>query len=141
MATRTAATPKKTNAAAITRDYSKVNEIIAVILVALAVLTFLSLVTSSPNDWSFNTESSQPTQNWIGIVGAVIADLLFQVIGLSAYFLPVLLGLSAWRFFRAKDAPTSVTRVIGYLLLILSLASFTYLLGFTGGVVGAFFTQ
>src|SRR5687768_12134593 len=110
MATRTA-TPKKTNAAAV-KDYSTINEIIAVILAAFAVLSFLSLVTYNPNDWSLNTVSSQPTQNWIGVVGAVVADLLFQVIGLSAYFLPALLGLSAWRFFRAKDSPTSISRLI-----------------------------
>lgn len=138
MATRTA-TPKKTNAAAV-KDYSTINEIIAVILAAFAVLSFLSLVTYNPNDWSLNTVSSQPTQNWIGVVGAVVADLLFQVIGLSAYFLPALLGLSAWRFFRAKDSPTSISRLIGYALLILSLASFTHLFGFQGGVIGAFFT-
>ena len=139
MATRTV-TPKKTNAAAL-KDYSTINEIIAVVLAAFALLSFLSLVTYSPNDWSLNTASSQETQNWIGIVGAVIADLLFQIIGLSAYFLPALLGLSAWRFFRAKDSPTSIMRIIGYALLILSLASFTQLFGFHGGIFGAFFTQ
>ncbi len=139
MATRTA-TSKKTTAA-VTRDYSTINEIIAVVLVASAVLIFLCLVTYSPNDWSFNTASSQKTQNWIGVVGAVFADLLFQIIGFSAYFFPALLGIAAWRFFRAKDAPTSVTRVIGYFLLIFSLASFSYLFGLQGGIIGAFFTQ
>jgi S-DNA-T family DNA segregation ATPase FtsK/SpoIIIE len=53
-----------------------------------AVLVFLCLVTFNPNDWSLNSTGSPKTQNWIGIVGSVIADLLLQVVGLTAYFLP-----------------------------------------------------
>ncbi len=123
------------------RDYSTFNEIVAVILIALAVLIFLCLITHSPNDWSFNTASSQKTQNWIGVVGAVISDLLFQTVGFSAYFLPALLAVAAWRFFSARMLPTSKIRIAGYCMLIVSLASMTQLFGFHGGIVGAFIKQ
>ncbi|HEX8637540.1 MAG TPA: DNA translocase FtsK 4TM domain-containing protein, partial [Pyrinomonadaceae bacterium] len=59
-----------------TAQNSRANEIVAVALLALAVLVFLCLITHSPTDWSLNTSSSQKTQNWIGVTGAVVADLL-----------------------------------------------------------------
>ncbi len=122
----------------VSKTTSRTDEIIAVVLLALAVLTFLSLVTYSPNDWSLNTASTQKTYNWVGVIGAVIADLMFQSIGLTAYFLPALLALIAWRFFRYRDSPVSVSRVIGYVFFVLSLAGLAELLGLYGGIIGAF---
>lgn len=121
--------------------YSRFNEIIAVGLVALAVLIFLCLVTYNPNDWSLNTASSQRTQNWIGVAGSVIADLMFQAIGLTAYLLPAVLGVVAWRFFRAKETLTSISRIIGYVVFIVSLSSLIQLFGFRGGIIGAAITS
>ena len=117
---------------------SRSGEIIAVVLLALAVLTFLCLATYSPNDWSLNTASTQKTHNWVGVIGAVISDLMFQCIGLTAYFLPALLALIAWRFFRYKDLPVSISRIIGYVVFVLSLASLAELFGLYGGIVGVF---
>ncbi len=120
---------------------SRSNEIIAVVLSALAVLIFLSLATYSSNDWSLNTSSSQKTQNWVGVLGSVIADLLFQIIGIGAYFLPLLLGLAAWRSFRSRDLFVSPLRLAGYLLFIVSFSSLAVFTGFRGGVLGAFFSR
>lgn len=121
----------------VSNTYSRGNEIFAVVLLALAVLTFLCLVTYSSTDWSLNTASTQKTQNWVGVVGSVIADLLFQTIGLTAYFLPALLVLIAWRFFRYKDLPISISRIIGYILFVASVSSLAALFGFYGGILGA----
>ena len=125
----------------VSKNYSRGNEIFAVVLLALAVLAFLCLVTYSSTDWSLNTSSTQKTQNWVGVVGSVIADLLFQAIGLTAYFLPALLVLIAWRFFRYKDLPISISRIIGYILFIVSVSSLAALFGFRGGMLGAVFEQ
>src|SRR3989338_3671215 len=52
-------------------------EILGVVIFALALLTALSLLSYHPTDRSFNTPSgSLQTQNWGGIVGAYLADLL-----------------------------------------------------------------
>ena len=123
------------------KSHSRSNEIFAIIGLALAVLVFLSLVTYSPNDWSLNTSSTQKTQNWVGIVGSILADLLFQTVGLTAYFLPAMLILIAWRFFKAKEFSLSIGRFIGYFLFIISISSLAALFGFYGGIVGAFFEQ
>src|SRR6476620_10116552 len=90
----------------LSKTSSRANEIVAVVVLTLTVLLFLSLVTYSPTDWSLNTSSTQKTHNWIGVVGSVVGDLLFQIIGTTAYFLPFLLGLIAWRIFRSESLYT-----------------------------------
>jgi S-DNA-T family DNA segregation ATPase FtsK/SpoIIIE len=125
----------------VSKTHSRTNEIIAVVLLASAVLIFLCLVTFNPNDWSLNSTGSAKTQNWIGIVGSVIADLLLQVVGLTAYFLPVLLGLIAWRFFRAERLTLSFGRIIGYIFFVLSVSALASLFNVRGGILGVFFAQ
>jgi S-DNA-T family DNA segregation ATPase FtsK/SpoIIIE len=121
------------------KKHSYVNEVIALVLLAAAVLVFLCLVTYSPSDWSFNTASSQKTQNWIGVVGAVISDLLFQTIGLAAYIFPVLIGLVAWRVFHSEDLKPKYGRIVGFVLSVIASSSLIALMGWRGGLFGAFF--
>lgn len=123
------------------KHYSRGGEIFAICLAALAVLIFLCLVSHSPNDWSLNSTGLGKTQNWIGMVGAVASDLLFQSIGLTAYFLPFLLGLIAWRFFRSEEIHISVGRVIGYIFFVIAAASLFVIFGMSGGILGAFFAN
>ena len=117
------------------------NEIVAVVVTALALLVFLCLVTYSPQDWNLNTASEQKTQNWIGIFGAIVSDLLFQAVGLTAYIVPALLALAAWRIYRSKTIRPPVSRVFGYLFFIISASSLIHLIGWHGGLTGAFFAK
>lgn len=117
------------------------NEIVAVVLAALAILVFLSLVTCSEGDSSINTSSLQKTQNWVGVFGSNIADVLFNTVGLSAYFLPPLLGIIAWRSFHSKTLSISLLRVLGYFLFVVSFSSLTFLLGFRKSVFGVLFAN
>ncbi len=114
------------------------NDVVAIVLLALAVLVFLCLVTFNQNDWNLNTASAQKTQNWVGIVGSVIADLLFQFIGLMSYFIPVLLALVAWRIYQSKSLNPSISKILGFILFIISGASLISLIGWRGGIIGAF---
>lgn len=123
------------------KSNSRSNEIIAVVLLALAVLVFLCLVSYNPMDPTFNTVSSQKVQNWIGVVGANFADLLIQTVGLTAYLLPALIVLMAWRVFRAKDLQLSLTQIFGYLLFVTAVSSLASLFNFQGGILGVFFKQ
>lgn len=121
------------------RKYSRLNEVVAVILVAFAFLTFLCLITFNPQDPSFNTASSQKTQNWIGPFGAYFGDLLFQAIGISAYLFPALIALIAWRVFHSESLRPRTSRVVGFLLFVISISGLIHLVGGQGGIVGAFF--
>jgi S-DNA-T family DNA segregation ATPase FtsK/SpoIIIE len=119
---------------------SRLNEVVALILLALTVLIFLSLLSFNESDPSLIAASSQKVKNWIGIVGANIAGILFSAVGLVAYVVPILLGLIAWRVFRAESMYAPIGRIVGFILFV---ASFSGLLsvwlttGFRGGILGS----
>jgi len=119
--------------------HSRANEVVAIALLAFAVLTFLCLVSYDPADPTFNSASSQRTRNWIGFIGANFAELLISVAGVTAYLFPALLGLIAWRVFRTDGLRPGVSRVVGYLLFVISASSLAHIVGWHGGLTGAFF--
>jgi S-DNA-T family DNA segregation ATPase FtsK/SpoIIIE len=118
--------------------HSRVNEVVAIALLAFAVLTFLCLVSYDPSDPTFNSASSQKTRNWIGIVGANYAEFLISMSGVVAYFFPALLGLIAWRVFKSESLKPTLSRVVGYLMFIFSASALAHLAGWHGGIIGAF---
>src|SRR5260370_20092874 len=99
---------------------TRVNEIVAIALVALGLLLFLCLFSYNPNDLSWNAAGELGSHIWIGGVGANVAAALFQSIGLAAYLLPFLFLAAAWRRFRAQRVNAPVSRVAGLILLVLS---------------------
>lgn len=131
-----AARRKKTVSA---KPNSRGNEIIAIVLLAFAVLVFLCLVSYNPMDPTFNTDSSAKVSNFIGVVGANFAELLISLVGLTAYLMPALIVVMAFRVFRARDLRLSFPQVFGYALFVVGVSSLASLFGFQGGVIGAFF--
>ncbi|MGI8470223.1 MAG: DNA translocase FtsK [Pyrinomonadaceae bacterium] len=133
---------KKENAS---NAHSRTNEIVAVGIAALTVLLFLCLVSYNANDpVLFFNSSSFKTQNWIGVAGATAATILFNIIGLATYFLPFLMGLIAWRVSRSGNFYAPVSRIIGYLLFVVSTSGMFGLFAGSdskGGLVGAFLAQ
>ncbi len=122
------------------KSHSLANEIVAIVLLAAAVLVFLCLVSASWTDASPNSTgfgATARTQNWIGVVGAWIADWLFQAAGVIAYLLPALLALVAWRVFRSYDLKPSWYRIVGFLLFVASAAGLVNMIGWQGGMIGA----
>jgi len=103
-----------------TQRNSRVNEIIAIGLIAMALLLGLCLASYNPNDPSWNAAGEASAHNWIGAVGANVAAAFFQAIGLAAYLLPFLLLAAAWRRFRSRRISAPVSRVAGLILLVLS---------------------
>jgi S-DNA-T family DNA segregation ATPase FtsK/SpoIIIE len=99
------------------------NEIIAIALCALGLLLALCLIPFSyyPSDPSWNVGGqTDPTRNWIGMIGANVADALFQFVGLAAYLLPLLLFAAAWRRFRTRRIHAPLSRIVGLLTLVLA---------------------
>lgn len=79
------------------------NDIIGIVLVSTALLLLVALLSFDKGDLPIHrTEVNQPIRNWIGPVGAHLAQWSFLVLGAGAYFLPfVLLGLALGYFFEA----------------------------------------
>ena len=100
------------------------NDVLAVIAVAVALLVFLCLITSSPSDRAiFATGNGSPSaHNWVGPVGANIASVLFNFFGWASYVFPVLIALIAWRVFQSDTLVPRPLRVFGFIFFVVSLA-------------------
>ena len=105
----------------------------------------LSLVSYSPLDRSFNVPSgSGDPMNLGGLVGAYLADVLLQGLGLIAYLLPVILLLLAFRLFRRDPGRLRILKVLGYgvllwgLAILVSLVHEMELARDSGGILGGF---
>src|SRR5258708_5228166 len=99
---------------------TRVNEIIAIALIAVGLLLFLCLFSYDPNDASWNAAGESGAHNWIGAVGANVAAALFQGIGLAAYLIPFLLLAAAWRRVRSRRINRPLTRLARLILLALA---------------------
>src|SRR6266436_3747915 len=105
----------------ITPRRSRRNEIVAILLLAVRLLLTLCLVSAAfyPSDPSWNSAGQTVTRNWVGAIGANVAALLFQSIGIAAYLLPFLLLAAAWRRFRTHSMRAPFFRLLGLVLLLL----------------------
>ena len=106
-------------------------EVIGVVLIALSLLTLLSLVSFVPNDLNSAVGSaavgSSASQNLIGSVGARFASALFSLIGGAAYLFPVLLGLLGVRCFTQSDLSIRLRNAVASLAALLFLSGFLHL--------------
>jgi S-DNA-T family DNA segregation ATPase FtsK/SpoIIIE len=97
-------------------------ELKGLLLIAAAFLLGLSLLSYHPTDASLTSASTASTvRNLVGWVGASVADGLFQLIGLSAYLVPILIGMSGWRWFWRPTSPFSIAQITGWGLLTVTL--------------------
>ena len=70
------------------------NDIIGVVLLAVALLLLVAQFSFDRNDLAINRDPpNRPTHNWIGPLGAGMAHATFFVFGFSAYMVPILLIL------------------------------------------------
>ena len=107
-------------------ENKRFNEMIGFVGLSMAVLLALSLLSYSPHDASFNVSSpivSGQARNWIGPVGAHLADLFFQFCGFSAFLFPVGMFMVAMRWFRSQDIEAPVARLIGAAMSLVSLSA------------------
>ena len=63
-----------------------VSRLAGIVLAVLTAAGWLSLMTWSAQDPSLTHAASGATRNWMGPIGAIVSDLLLQLIGLSAIF-------------------------------------------------------
>jgi DNA segregation ATPase FtsK/SpoIIIE, S-DNA-T family len=133
----------------------RLNELIGFLMCVSALLLFLALASYSALDPSWNSASvltgSHAARNWIGVVGAYMADALLQFFGVGAFLLvifPTLLGL---RWFRSSQVQSPVAKSLGGIWLMMFVPALLALLpghlrwlhvipieGLLGRVVGDF---
>ena len=101
----------------------RLNELIGFVLCVSGLLLFLALASYSPLDPSFNSASvltgSQSARNWVGLVGAIISDLMLQGFGIGAFLVPVFLGALGARWFRSRKITSPVAKSLGAAWLLI----------------------
>src|SRR5687768_10290781 len=122
-------------------------EVWGVVISLTALLIVISLFSYSPNDRSLNTPSGVIAHNWGGFVGAFLADLLLQGLGLSAYLLPIFLSLAAYQLFLPNFKGIRAGKAAGYAVLLIGIAIVLSLFidsqdaRDSGGIVGGFLKE
>jgi S-DNA-T family DNA segregation ATPase FtsK/SpoIIIE len=114
------------DAVARTDKHSAWSEVFALILLFVGTLLFFALISYTPKDvpswiwFSHISPSNHPAQNFIGPVGAIVAGICYQCIGVFASLLlaAVLLGFGAAKLFHPRLRVTP--RIPWIVLFILS---------------------
>ncbi|HSE42691.1 MAG TPA: DNA translocase FtsK 4TM domain-containing protein, partial [Acidobacteriota bacterium] len=104
-------------------------EIRGIVFLALAFFLLISLVSYDRLDPSFNVSSDRlQTENYAGPVGAYVSDFLFLFFGLAAYLIPIALIAMAFVDFLKREIDAAYTKIIGIILLVISICGFLDLL-------------
>ncbi|MCM8800455.1 MAG: DNA translocase FtsK [Candidatus Omnitrophica bacterium] len=102
----------------------RINEIKAVILVALGLIILASLISFTPFDLSFYTSSpNTPPKNFIHTFGAYLAGIVLFLFGKSSLFIPLFIFWIGLRFFQQRNVEMRLIRIIGILFFLLSTSS------------------
>src|SRR5690606_27427263 len=120
------------------------------LLLALCAIVLVSLASWSVDDPSLSLATSKAPANWLGFPGAVIADLVFQFLGLAGLVMVVPMALWGWAMARRHVVTRPGLRIlswIGSVLLFAGVFSFVAmpeswpLPTGLGGLAGMLFTN
>lgn len=133
----------------------RLNEVKGVILIALGLMVLASLVRFDRLDLKFYASSPNiPPKNLLGIFGAYLGGLIVFLFGRpTSFLLPLLILSLGIKFFRQKIPYLSIARILGILVLLLSISSLIgmfnqendyirfYSTGFLGVVISNFISS
>ncbi len=101
--------------------FPRANEAAAFVFLAMGLFLTLSLISYDPVDPSWDAVSGAAhAHNLIGFPGAFVSDLCFQLLGLAAFAMPVLLWMLAWKWIRSQAIESAGVKICGSLLLLLA---------------------
>jgi DNA segregation ATPase FtsK/SpoIIIE, S-DNA-T family len=105
----------------------RLNELVGFMGITLAILIALSLLSYSPLDASLNVAGpapgAGPARNWIGPVGAHLADVLFQLCGYAAFLLPAGILALGLGWIRCRTLIDPWAKIFGSVLLLFSISA------------------
>ena len=103
--------------------YTRLNEVTGFLLLSLGLVILLSLVSYHTQDPSWDTASGARPLNLVGYPGSYLSDLLFQSFGAAAFLFPLLSFVLAWKWIRSEALESGAPKVIGAVLLTMSLGA------------------
>ena len=133
----------------------RLNEVRGVILLAVGLMVLASLIRFERLDLPFYTSHPNiPPNNLLGIFGAYLGGIIVFLFGRPASFLiPIFILMLGIKFFRQKTPYLSIPRILGILMLLLSIGSLIgmfniknesirfYYAGFFGAIISNFITS
>ena len=130
----------------------RLNEVRGVILVAVGLMVLVSLIRLERLDLNLYTSHPNiPAKNLLGVFGAYLGGIIVFLFGRpTSFFLPLFILLLGIKFFRQEAPYLSIPRILGILILLLSISSLIgmfnirnesirfYYAGFFGAVISNF---
>jgi S-DNA-T family DNA segregation ATPase FtsK/SpoIIIE len=103
----------------------RLSEVVGIALFAGALIWLIALASYEPNDpvWFFSTGSDAPA-NFVGRVGAFLAELSFQLLGYGSYVLPAVMVIAGWHYFWCRRLDAVYTKAIGAALVVAAASAF-----------------
>ncbi len=119
----------------------RISEFIGVALFALALIWLIALVTYDATDpvWFFTTDAARAPANFVGRVGAFLAELSFQLVGYGSYLIPGVIAVAGWHYFWCQAPDAAYTKMIGLALFFGCATSFLSLILGSTDVAGKTF--
>jgi S-DNA-T family DNA segregation ATPase FtsK/SpoIIIE len=103
----------------------RLNEVRGVILIAIGLMVLASLIRFDRLDLAFYTSHpNNPPKNLLGFFGAYLGGIIVSLFGRpTSFLLPLLILLLGIKFFRQGMPYISVPRILGILILLVSISS------------------
>ncbi|MCB0349886.1 MAG: DNA translocase FtsK [Bdellovibrionales bacterium] len=99
-------------------------DIIGLVWLSMGIFLALALFSFHPTDPSLNSiGKSLQVQNYCGYIGSFLADILYQLLGLSAWVLVLGNLRVAWKNFRGEDVKKNKLQWVWLSLLLITCAS------------------
>lgn len=99
-------------------------DIIGLVWLSIGIFIALSLFSYNPIDPSFNSVGKEVSvQNYCGYFGSFLSDILYQLLGLSAWIIVISSLRLSVRGFQGKDLHISKLRIFWAFLLMVTCAS------------------
>jgi S-DNA-T family DNA segregation ATPase FtsK/SpoIIIE len=104
----------------------RVSEFFGVALFAAALIWLIALASYEPRDpvWFFSIGTTGVPANFVGRVGAFLAEVSFQLFGYASYLIPAMFTVIAWHYFWCRSLDAAYTKAIGAFLVFASSSAF-----------------
>src|SRR3954452_14852541 len=102
----------------------RLRECAGLTLIVLAMLLAAALGSWSVQDPSLSHATNAPVRNLLGLSGAIVSDLLMQLLGIAAVALGLPIAIWGWRLTTPRPLYRERLRLVIWLLAVLLAASF-----------------
>lgn len=123
------------------------HEILGILAISLGIIILISLITHNqwdPSPFTHSSSGAADVRNLLGIFGSYLSDILVQVLGFTAYIIPLALCVCGLRKISGKKGRHKpVVSAAAMIIMVLSLSSLLTLVfkENPGGILGSVLTK